>query len=96
MSAYVIVQVDVHDPDRYESYKSMVPPTLGAFGGRFLVRGGEIETLEGDWAPARLVVIEFPDSDRARQWLESESYRAARELRHATARTQMIVADGVQ
>lgn len=96
MSAYVIVQVDVHDPERYEDYKRMVPPSLGPFGGRFLVRGGKVATLEGDWSPARLVIIEFPDSDRARQWLESEQYRAARELRHATAHTQMIVADGVQ
>ncbi len=96
MSAYVIVQVEVHDEQGYEKYKPMVPATLEPFGGRFVVRGGDPETLEGDWAPARLVVIAFPDRDKARQWLESDVYREARALRHATARTRMIVVDGVE
>ena len=94
MTAYVIVQVDVQDEQRYEDYKSMVPPSLEPFGGRFVVRGGNAETLEGDWAPSRLVVIEFPDRAKAKEWLESDVYREARALRHATAHTQMIVVDG--
>ena len=94
MTAYVIVQVDVQDEQRYEDYKPMVPPSLEPFGGRFVVRGGNAETLEGDWAPPRLVVIEFPDRDKAKAWLESDGYREARALRHATAHTQMIVVDG--
>lgn len=94
MTAYVIVQVDVQDEQRYEDYKPMVPPSLEPFGGRFVVRGGNAETLEGDWAPSRLVVIEFPDRAKAKEWLESEVYREARALRQATAHTQMIVVDG--
>lgn len=95
MSAYVIVQVDVQDDQSYERYKPMVPATLEPFGGRFVVRGGDAETLEGDWAPARMVIIEFPDRSKAKEWLESEVYREARALRHASARTQMIVVDTV-
>ena len=94
MSAYVIVQVDVHDDAGYEDYKPQVPATLEPFGGRFVVRGGDPETLEGDWAPKRIVVIGFPDRDRAKAWLESDVYRDARALRHATAHTKMIVVDG--
>ena len=94
MKAYVIVQVDVLDEKGYEDYKPMVPPSLEPFGGRFVVRGGNAETLEGDWAPSRLVVIEFPDRAKAKQWLESDEYREARALRHRTAQAQMIVVDG--
>ncbi|MDH3453364.1 MAG: DUF1330 domain-containing protein [Gammaproteobacteria bacterium] len=96
MTAYVIVQVDVQDAQRYENYKPMVPPSLEPFGGRFVVRGSDAETLEGDWAPGRLVVIAFPDRAKAKQWLESDVYSEARALRQATARTQMIVVDGVE
>lgn len=95
MSAYIIVQVDVTDPDRYEAYKEMVPPTLAPYGGRFLVRGGAVENLEGDWNPARVVVIEFDSVERARAWWSSPEYADAKALRQATADTEMIVVAGV-
>ena len=95
MTAYVIVQVEVQDAQRYEDYKPMVPPSLEPFGGRFVVRGGDAETLEGDWDPKRLVIIEFPDRGKAKEWLESDVYSEARAVRHAAAHTQMIVVDGV-
>ena len=95
MSAYVIVQVDIKDPDRYAEYRKMVPPSLEPYGGRFIVRGGALETLEGSWSPARLVVLEFDDVERAKAWLSSEEYREARALRQATAETEMIVVEGV-
>ena len=95
MAAYVIVEVEVEDPEAYERYKSLVPATLESYGGRFLVRGGAIETLEGGWSPERVVVLEFPDRERARAWWESPAYRPARELRQVSARTRMILADGV-
>lgn len=95
MAAYVVVQVDVKDPGRYERYKSMVPPTLEKFGGRFVVRGGRVETLEGEWAPKRFVVVEFPTVEQAKAWWESQEYAEAKALRQATAVTQMIVAEGV-
>jgi uncharacterized protein (DUF1330 family) len=95
MSAYVIVQVDVKDPTRYEDYKKMVPPSLEKFGGRFIVRGGRTHTLEGDWAPKRFVMVEFPSVEQAKAWWDSPEYRAARDLRWATAESQMIIAEGI-
>ncbi len=95
MSAYIIVQVDVHDPQRYQKYREMVPPTLEAYGGRFVVRGGQTETLEGDWDPGRVVVLEFDSVERAKAWWSSEEYREPKALRQRTADTQMIVVEGV-
>lgn len=94
MPAYIIVEVDVADPVRYEDYKGMVPPSLASYGGRFLVRGGNVETLEGDWSPKRLVVVEFPSKERAKAWWDSPEYAEAKALRQATAGTQMIVVEG--
>ena len=95
MAAYVVVEVDVQDETRYETYKRMVPPTLAAYGGRFVVRGGAVETLEGDWSPRRVVVVEFPSVERAKAWWGSEEYAEAKALRHATAHSRMIVVEGV-
>ncbi|HEX8161304.1 MAG TPA: DUF1330 domain-containing protein [Pyrinomonadaceae bacterium] len=95
MAAYVVVEVEVQDADRYETYKQMVPPSLARYGGRFIVRGGEVEALEGDWRPKRLVILEFPTAARAKAWWASEEYAEAKALRQATARTRMIVVAGV-
>lgn len=95
MAAYLIAEIDVHDRAGYEEYRKLAGTTLSAFGGRFLVRGGATETIEGGWAPQRMVVIEFPDAARARAWWVSPDYHAARAIRHRTATTRMIVADGV-
>jgi uncharacterized protein (DUF1330 family) len=95
MSAYVIVQVEVRDPSRYEDYKKMVPPSLEKFGGRFVVRGGKTHTLEGGWSPKRLVIVEFPSVEQAKAWWASPEYAEARDLRWATADSQMIVAEGI-
>lgn len=94
MAAYIIVQVNVNDPKRYENYKNMVPPTLKPYGGRFLVRGGAVENLEGSWNPARLVVIEFDSVAKAKAWWGSDEYAEAKALRQATADTEMIVVQG--
>ena len=95
MSAYLVVEVDVKDPERYADYRVMVPPTLEPYGGKFLVRGGAVETLEGKWQPSRVVVIEFDSVELAKRWWDSDEYRAARDLRQATAETKMIVVEGV-
>ena len=94
MSAYIIVQVSVNDPGRYEKYKDMVPPTLKPYGGRFLVRGGAVENLEGTWNPARTVVIGFDSMEKAKAWWSSPEYADAKALRQATANTEMIVVEG--
>ena len=95
MAAYVIVQVEVNDPVRYEDYKKMVPPSIAKFGGRFLVRGGKTHTLEGSWAPKRFVIVEFPSVEEAKAWWASPEYAEAKALRQATAESMMIVAEGV-
>ena len=95
MPAYVVVEIEVLDAGRYEDYKRMVPPSLAAYGGRFVVRGGAVETLEGDWAPKRLVILEFPSVERAKAWWGSQEYAEAKALRQATARTRMLVVEGV-
>jgi uncharacterized protein (DUF1330 family) len=95
MAAYIVVEVEVRDRERYEAYKRMVPPSLAAYGGRFLVRGGEVETLEGEWSPGRLVIVEFPSAERAKAWWDSEEYAEAKALRQATAQSRMILVAGV-
>ena len=91
MPAYVIVDIQVTDPARYEAYKPAAAATVAAYGGRYLARGGAVEVLEGEWQPARLVILEFPDTATAKKWLESEEYRAPRALRQATARSNMVL-----
>ena len=95
MSAYVVVEIEVLDEARYETYKQLVPSSLAAYGGRFLVRGGAVETLEGEWSPSRFVIVEFPSVAQARAWWASAEYAEAKALRQATARTQMILVAGV-
>jgi uncharacterized protein (DUF1330 family) len=95
MSAYVVVQVDVKDPERYEGYKRMVPPSLEKFGGRFVVRGGQVHNMEGDWAPRRFVLVEFPSVEQAKAWWASPEYAEAKALRQATADSQLIIVEGV-
>ncbi len=95
MSAYIVVEVDVKDPERYADYRTMVPGSLEAYGGKFKVRGGAVEKLEGDWEPSRFVVIEFDSVEQAKRWWRSDEYRQARDLRQATADTKMIVVEGI-
>ena len=95
MSAYVIVEIEVTDPEMFEEYRKIVPPTIEAFGGRYIVRGGATDTLEGGWQPKRLVVLEFEDAERAKAWHASDLYAPARAMREASARSRMVVVDGV-
>lgn len=95
MSAYVVLDVTVHNPDTYERYKELTPPSLAAYNGRYLVRGGAVEPLDGNWQPSRLVVLEFPSVAQARAWWESPEYAPAKALRQACARAQVVLADGV-
>ena len=95
MPAYIIVEVDVHDPASYEDYKKLTPASLLPFNGKFVVRGGETETLEGEWKAKRIVVLEFPTKELAKQWWSSEEYAPAKALRQRTATTKMILVEGV-
>ena len=95
MPAYVIVETDIHDPEQYEQYKAASPAAVAGGGGRFVVRGGELAVLEGDWSPSRLVILEFPDLETAKAWYVSENYQDAKKLREGAARLNMVAVQGV-
>jgi uncharacterized protein (DUF1330 family) len=95
MSAYIVVQVVVHNPEAYEEYRKRVPAILALYDGKFLVRGGKVETLEGDWLPQRFVLLEFPTVERAKEWHASPEYQAIVGIRYANSDGQMIVVQGV-
>ena len=95
MLAYVIAEIDVHNPQDYEEYKKMVPSTITAYGGRYLARGGKTEILEGKWSPKRIAILEFESMERAKEWLHSELYGPTKKIRHASAKTNMILIEGI-
>jgi uncharacterized protein (DUF1330 family) len=94
MPAYFIVDNEVTDPAGFEEYRKQVPATLELYGGKILVRGGQIQALEGDWKPKRIVVTEFPTIEQARRWYDSEEYRPLRALRLRTARGSVVLVEG--
>jgi uncharacterized protein (DUF1330 family) len=95
MTAYVIVEIEVTDPVRYEEYKKLAPASIAAYGGRYLARGGRTEAFEGGWSPQRLVILEFPSLERAKEWIESPEYRDARQLRHLASHSRMVGIEGL-
>jgi uncharacterized protein (DUF1330 family) len=95
MSAYVIVNIEVKDPAPYEEYKRLAHATVVQYGGRYIVRGGAAEQLEGAWKPKRVVVLEFPTMARAREWFDSPEYAPARRMREAAAVSDMILVEGM-
>jgi uncharacterized protein (DUF1330 family) len=94
MAAYVIANVNVTDAALFEEYRRRVPDTIASHGGRYLVRGGKHETLEGAWQPSRLVVLEFPSLEQARRWYDSEDYREPRALRMKSALCDVVLVEG--
>jgi uncharacterized protein (DUF1330 family) len=94
MTAYVIVDIDVLDPEGYREYVRLAPATVQHFGGRYLARGGQNETLEGEWQAKRLVILDFETTERAKEWLNSEEYGPVKSLRHKYAKTNMVVVEG--
>ena len=95
MPAYVIIETDIHDPEQYERYKEASPAAVAAGGGRFVARGGELAVFEGEWQPARLVILEFPDLETARRWYASETYQEAKKLRDGAAQLNMVAVEGL-
>ena len=95
MPAYIIVDITISDPVAYQRYRELAPPSIAAYGGRYLARGGATEALEGDWQPARLVLLEFENMDRARTWWSSPEYAPAKALRFQCAEADMLLLDGV-
>ena len=95
MPAYVVVNVTVRDPVRYEQYKQLASPTVSAYGGRYAARGAPVDVREGGWSPSRLVILEFPDLERARAWWSSPEYAPAKALRQSCADTQLVITEGL-
>jgi len=95
MPAYVIVETDVHDPEQYARYQAASPDAVHSGGGQFVVRGGELAVLEGDWNPSRLVVLEFADLEAATRWYASPEYEEAKLLREGAANLRMVAVQGL-
>ncbi len=96
MSVYVIVDVEINSHEEYEEYKKLTPASIKAYDGAFIVRGGTTEVLEGKWKPGRIVVLKFPNAERAKQWWNSDEYSVAKSIRQRAANTGMILVDGVE
>jgi uncharacterized protein (DUF1330 family) len=95
MPAFLIANIEVLDPTTYAEYKRSVESTISAFGGRYLARGGNIERLEGDWLPHRIVLLEFPSVSQASAWWHSDEYAEAKAIRQRSARTDMFIVEGL-
>lgn len=95
MTAYIIFDIEITDSVEYEGYKTLAAPTVAQYGGKYIVRGGRTETLEGTWSPKRLVVLEFESVEQAKAWIDSPEYAPARALRNKYAKSEAIVVDGV-
>jgi uncharacterized protein (DUF1330 family) len=94
MSAFVIVEIDIFDPAGFGEYRKAVVPLVEKYGGKYVVVDDQVEPLEGDWSPPRIVMIEFPSKERAKEWLNCEEYQEPRKIRKRTARTKMILVEG--
>ena len=94
MTAYVIARVNITDPDNYENYRALTPAAVAAFGGKFIARGGEVETLEGPDETRRVVVIAFESMAKAREFYNSDQYQTAAKIRQAASESELILVEG--
>jgi uncharacterized protein (DUF1330 family) len=95
MAAYFIVDIDVHDPAGMREYLERMPGTLTKYGGRYIVRGGKFEVVEGNWQPTRVVMLEFPSMEQARNWYACEEYKDMKAALHNSSRTDIVLVEGV-
>ncbi|HKI75060.1 MAG TPA: DUF1330 domain-containing protein [Pseudomonadales bacterium] len=96
MSAFVIVDTKINNPDAYEEYKALARPLVEKYGGVYRARGGAMDVREDDlWTPTRIVLLEFPDMESAQMFLDSEAYRPVAALRHANADCTLAILDGI-
>ncbi|HTW54094.1 MAG TPA: DUF1330 domain-containing protein [Stellaceae bacterium] len=94
MPAYIIAEVEVTNPAGYETYRPLAGASVAQYGGKFVVRGGKAELIEGTQEPARVVVIEFPDTAAAKRWYNSPEYQEALKIRLANSTGRVILAEG--
>ena len=95
MSAYVIAEIEITDPAAYEDYRKQVPGVIAKYGGKYVVRGGKVEPMEGGWSPKRLAVVEFPSLQQALKWYRSPEYAPLIKTRQKAARGKLIIVEGV-
>jgi uncharacterized protein (DUF1330 family) len=96
MAAYVVLNIEITDPVRYPDYVKVAGETVQLYGGRFLVRGGKAEKLEGSVEPKRIVILEFPSIERAKEWWNSAEYREPKSIRQAASVSETILVEGVE
>ncbi|MDK4704993.1 DUF1330 domain-containing protein [Rhizobium sp. CNPSo 4062] len=96
MPAYIISDVTMSDAEAFQTYRTRAAASIAHYGGHYLVRGGPIEKLEGDWSPQAIVIVEFPDLERARAWYRSPEYAHALEVRDQALSRNLILVDGVR
>jgi uncharacterized protein (DUF1330 family) len=94
MAGYIIVELDVTDPELFAKYRDLVPPIIEQYGGKYIVRGGHTEVLEGDWNPKRIVVLEFESVQRAKEFMDSEEYAPVKQMRFDSANSNALVVEG--
>lgn len=90
MPAFLIADIDVHDPETYTNYREQNPDIVNKFGGRYVALGGDIKVLEGDWKPRRTVIIEFPDMEAITAFYDSPEYTELRKIRHKSADSRLV------
>lgn len=93
MTAYILADIDVTDPARYEDYKSLTAASIEKYGGRYVVRGGKVEVLEGSWPTSRFVMVEFADGDAARRWYNSPEYAPAKAIRQEISKSKLVLVE---
>jgi len=95
MAAYLIAEIDITDPAAYEEYRKQVPGVIAKYGGKYIVRGGKVESLEGGWSPKRVAMLEFPSMEQALKWYRSPEYAPLIKLRQKAAKSKLTVVEGV-
>jgi len=95
MPAFVVVTIEIHDPDTYKRYMELAPASIGVYGGKYLTRGGAVEVLEGEWPARRFVILEFPSMEQAKRWHGSPEYAPALAVRRSCASATMLLAEGL-
>jgi uncharacterized protein (DUF1330 family) len=95
MAAYLVVDIAVTNPAQFEEYKKLAPAAIAKFGGRYLIRGGAYEAIEGDWKPQRLTVVEFESMEKAKTFYNSPEYQAAIKTRKGAANFNLLLVQGI-
>ena len=95
MAAYVIANIDVKDPEGYKEYSKLSRPAMEKYGGKAIVRNGQVDVKEGNLVPKRFVILEFESMEKAREYYDSPEYRAARAIREKYATADLLIVEGV-